>query len=363
MTGGAVFLMAGGGTGGHVIPLIAVARELRARGHEPVFAGTKSGIEAKLAPEAGFPIEWIRIGGLKRVGLTRTLRTLWELPLGIVHMLGFIRRKRPGAVFSMGGYAAGPVVLAALLSRVPVVVMEPNAMPGITNRKIGRFVSRALVSFPEAAEYFPAGRSEVSGLPVRPEFFALEPKRRETTLTVLITGGSRGSRSLNRAAMEAWPLFRESGLPVRFVHQTGESAWAECDRAFREAGLEGEVVRFIDDMPRAFGAADVIVCRSGAGAVAEVAAAGKPSIMVPFPFAADEHQLRNAEALQRAGAARLALDKEFDGKRFFREIADLAENPEELERLGREARTFARPGAAKRAADILEELAERVGTR
>jgi UDP-N-acetylglucosamine--N-acetylmuramyl-(pentapeptide) pyrophosphoryl-undecaprenol N-acetylglucosamine transferase len=174
---------------------------------------------------------------------------------------------------------------------------------------------------------------------------------------VLITGGSQGSKTLNRAALEAWPLFRESGSAARFVHQTGESAWAECERAFRDSGLDGEVVRFIDDMPRAFAAADVIVCRSGAGAVAEVAAAGKASILVPFPFAADDHQLRNAQVLERAGGARMALDSEFDGRRLYREVSDLAGNREELERLGKEVRKFARPGAARRAADVLEELA------
>jgi UDP-N-acetylglucosamine--N-acetylmuramyl-(pentapeptide) pyrophosphoryl-undecaprenol N-acetylglucosamine transferase len=230
-------------------------------------------------------------------------------------------------------------------------------MPGITNRKIGRFVTRALVSFAEAQKYFPAGRSEIAGLPVRAEFFTIEPRAREGKLRVLITGGSRGSKTLNTAAIEAWPLFRAANAPVRFVHQTGESAWVESDAAFRASGLEGEVLRFIDDMPQAFREADLIVCRSGAGAVAELAAAGKAAVLVPFPFAADDHQRKNAEVLERSGAARLVLDEEMNGQRLFDEVSELSADEAALEAMGREARKFARPGAGARAAELLEELA------
>jgi UDP-N-acetylglucosamine--N-acetylmuramyl-(pentapeptide) pyrophosphoryl-undecaprenol N-acetylglucosamine transferase len=351
-----VFLMAGGGTGGHVIPAIAVARELRDRGHEAVFVGTRQGMEAKLAPAAGFPVEWIEIGGLKRVGLARTLRTLAQLPVGIWCVWRLIARRKMSAVFSTGGYAAGPAVLAAWMRRLPIVIMEPNAIPGLTNRKIGRVAARALLSFPEAVRYFPAGRSEVTGLPVREEFFRITPKERTGTLNVLITGGSRGSRTLNSAARESWPLFRDSGMQVSLKHQTGAGDWEATARDFRDSGLSGEVAPFIDDMPAAFQDADLIVCRSGAGAVAELAAAGKPSILVPFPFAADDHQLRNAEALEREGAARVVLDKEMNGQRLFNEILALNEDPARLAAMGESARRFARPGAAARAAELLEEL-------
>ena len=331
-----VFLMAGGGTGGHVIPAIAVARELRARGHEAFFVGTRQGMEAKLAPAAGFPIEWIEIGGLKRVGVARTLRTLMQLPWEIGRVWRMLARRRTSAVFSMGGYAAGPAVLAGWLRRLPIVIMEPNAMPGMTNRKIGRVAARALLSFPEAARYFPAGRGEVTGLPVREEFFRIAPKPRTARLKVLVTGGSRGSGTLNRAARESWPLFRNSGVNVSLIHQTGAAESEATAEAFRDAGLAGEIVPFIDDMPAAFADADLIVCRSGAGAVAELAAAGKPSILVPFPFAADNHQLRNAEALERDGAARLVLDREMNGQRLFEEIRSPRRGAGEANRDGRE---------------------------
>src|SRR5579871_2624599 len=351
---GKTFLMAGGGTGGHVIPGLAVARELRKRGHHVFFVGTDRGYEARLVPAEGFELKRIEVGALNRVSLQRRVKTLARLPLTTIGCGRFLRRT--AAVFSMGGYVAGPPVMAALLRRVPVVVMEPNAVPGFTNRVIGRWVTRALISFPETAARFPAGRSELTGLPVRDEFFAIPPKPRGPVLNVLITGGSQGSRTLNAAGRQSWPLFRKNGLPVRIVHQSGLSGCEELRAAFAESGLDGEVVPFIQDMPAAFRAADLVVCRSGAGAVSELAAAGKPSILVPFPFAADDHQTRNAEAFDKAGAARLVRDADLTGETFVSVVAALARQQGALERMGSAARQFARPGAAARAADILEEV-------
>ena len=224
----------------------------------------------------------------------------------------------------MGGYVAGPPVMAALLRRIPVVVMEPNAVPGFTNRVISRFVARALVSFPETAAGFPKGRTEVTGLPVREEFFQIPPKPRETTVTVLITGGSQGSRTLNQAVRESWPLFRKSQLSIRFLHQTGRNAYEELRAEFAQTGFAGEVTPFIighAGRVRA-GGSDRVPVRSGA--VAEIAAAGKPSVLVPFPFAADDHQRRNAAAFERAGAARLVADKEMTGEKLFAVTVELA---------------------------------------
>jgi UDP-N-acetylglucosamine--N-acetylmuramyl-(pentapeptide) pyrophosphoryl-undecaprenol N-acetylglucosamine transferase len=352
----ATIVMAGGGTGGHVMPLLAVARELQAGGHQSVFIGTRNGFEAKLVPPAGFPIEFIEIGGLNRVGIMRKVRSIAQLPLSVLRSSRLIDKYRPAAVFSLGGYAAGPVVLAALWNKSPLVVMEPNAVPGLTNRKIGRFVRRALLSFPAAAGYFPPGKSEITGLPVRPEFFAIPLKPRDAMLTVLITGGSQGSRTLNQAASGSWKYFRESQTPVRFIHQTGTAAHAALAQKFAESGLAGDVAPFLDDMPAAFARADLVICRAGAGAVAELAAAGKPSILVPFPGAADQHQLRNAEAFQKAGASILVLDQEMDGGRLFEEVEKLRSHPELLQRIGERARAFAHPDAARRAAAILEEV-------
>jgi UDP-N-acetylglucosamine--N-acetylmuramyl-(pentapeptide) pyrophosphoryl-undecaprenol N-acetylglucosamine transferase len=246
--------------------------------------------------------------------------------------------------------------MAALMARRPVVVMEPNAVPGFTNRVIGRYVRRALISFPETASYFPAGRTEATGLPVREEFFEIEPKTRLGALNILITGGSQGSRTLNRAAEESWPLFRKAGMAVRIVHQTGAGAFEALRAAFAKSGLDGEVTPFITDMPAAFAAADLVICRSGAGAVSELAAAGRPSVLVPFPFAADDHQTRNAEAMQRAGGARMVRDADLSGERLVGVVLDLAAS-DTLEKMGAAARELAKPAAARRAAEVLEEAA------
>jgi UDP-N-acetylglucosamine--N-acetylmuramyl-(pentapeptide) pyrophosphoryl-undecaprenol N-acetylglucosamine transferase len=255
------------------------------------------------------------------------------------------------AVFSMGGYVAGPVLLAALWRRLPTVVMEPNSIPGFTHRKLSRFVTRALVSFEETLRYFPNDRAEVTGRPVREEFFKIEPKPRTEVLTVLITGGSQGSRTLNRAAQQSWPLWKQGS--VRLIHQTGERAFEELAPQFRASGVAGEISAFLDDMPKAFAQADVIVSRSG-GTVSEIAAAGKPSILVPLPAAADQHQLRNAEAFEKVGAARLVLDSEMTGARLVEEVTRLRSESGLLEKMAQAARALARPGAAKRAADVLE---------
>jgi UDP-N-acetylglucosamine--N-acetylmuramyl-(pentapeptide) pyrophosphoryl-undecaprenol N-acetylglucosamine transferase len=317
--------------------------------------GTERGIEAKLVPSEGFELKRIDIGGLNRVGIRQKFATLIQLPFATLRCGEFVRES--SAVFSMGGYVAGPPVIAALLSSVPVVVMEPNAVPGLTNRMIASGVSRALISFPETAQFFRSGKTEMTGLPVREEFFGIAPKRRGDALNILITGGSQGSRTLNQAARQSWPLFRKAGFPVRIVHQSGPKGFDEIRDEFAQSGLEGEVAPFISGMPAAFQATDLVVCRAGAGAVSELAAAGKPSILVPLPFAADDHQTRNAEALERSGAARLVRDQELNGQRLFDVVTELASASGGLERMGEAARQFARPGAARRAAEILEEVA------
>jgi UDP-N-acetylglucosamine--N-acetylmuramyl-(pentapeptide) pyrophosphoryl-undecaprenol N-acetylglucosamine transferase len=256
----------------------------------------------------------------------------------------------------MGGFVAGPVVLATSMARIPLVVMEPNAVPGFANRKMARYVYRALLGFEVTRKWFPPSRSEVTGLPVRPEFFGVKPKE-GGRFTVLITGGSRGSRTLNRASRESWPLFRNSGATIRIVHQTGTAEHEKLAFEFRSADLDGEVVPFIRDMANAFRQADVVVGRAGAGAVNEIAAAKMASVLVPFPFAADDHQRRNAEVMAEAGAARMVLDHELTGQRLFEEIEKLRADPASIDAMRTRVKQFARPGAAERAADVLEEAA------
>lgn len=337
-----------------MIPALAVARELRTRGHSVRFIGTRRGMESKLVPPAGFPIDWIEIGGLKRVGFRKTLSTLAELPWSVWQAGRLLQRAAPSAVLSMGGYVAGPVLLAALWKRIPIVAMEPNAVPGFTHRHLARFFARALVSFPETARWFPQGRAEITGLPVREEFFAISAKPPAKPFTVLITGGSQGSRTLNRAAQQSWRLWTKDSMHL--IHQTGPAAFEDLESLFQSSGIAGEMSAFLDDMPRAFAQADLIVSRSGMGAVSELAAAGKPSILVPLPTASDQHQLHNAEAFERAGAARLILDAELTGERLVEEVTTLSADPARLAAMSKAARAFAKPGAAQRAAEILESL-------
>lgn len=352
-----LFVMAGGGTGGHVIPALAVAKQLQGRGHEVVFVGTERGVEGRLVPDAGFRLETIRVGGLANLGLKTRIASAWRLLAETVNVFLRMGQWKPAAVFSMGGYVAGPTVLSALLRKIPLVVMEPNAVPGFTNRAIARRVTRALIAFEETSRFFPPGRTEVTGLPVRAEFFHLPLPLPSNHLRVLITGGSQGSRTLNEAARAAWPMIHDANLPVHFIHQTGTSMYDSVSAEFSATGLAGEVVSFIPDMAAAFSQVDLVVCRSGAGAIAELAAACKPAILVPFPFAADDHQLKNARVFEKAGAAKLVPDAEWTGLRFFELLKAFSDDRTDLVRMAAAAGSLARPGAAERAADILAALA------
>lgn len=352
------FLMAGGGTGGHVIPLLAVARELRSRGHEAFFVGTARGAESRLVPAAGFPMETIRISGFQGVSARRKAAGIFSLIAGTARQFARLGRRRPDAIFSLGGYVAGPPVLGALLRRIPIVVMEPNAIPGLTNRWVARFVRRALVNFPETRRYFPEGRTEVTGLPVREEFFRL-PAPSTPPFTVLITGGSQGSRTLNYAARDAWPRLKALGDAIYLIHQAGRAQIEELRPAFEASGVPGEISDFIDDMPAAYARASLVICRSGAGAVSELAAAGKPSVLIPFPFATDDHQLRNAEQFRDVGAALLYRDREWTGDILYETIRELCADPARLRSMSAAAHGLAKAGAAARAADILEEEARK----
>ena len=306
-------------------------------------------MEAKLVPNAGFPIEWIETSGLKRVGWRQTLGTIAQLPFSILAARRLLRKHRAAAVFSMGGYVAAPVMAAARMLKVPMAIMEPNAIPGVTNRRLGRMARKVLLTFEDAKSHFPGQDVEVTGLPVRQEFFEICPHTTGGKLAVLVTGGSQGSRRLNEACEQAWPKLEG----IRLIHQTGAAHYEAIAERFKG---EGVVVPFIADMPQTFSEVDVVVCRSGAGTVSELAAAGKPSILVPFPYAADDHQAKNAQALERIGAARFVRDQEMNGERLIQELASLT--PEKLAAMSAAARSFSKPGAARRAAEALVEMAE-----
>lgn len=342
-------LIAGGGTGGHVIPAIAIARELQAQfGAEVLFVGTPRGIENRLVPAAGFPLKLVQVGALKNVSLVTRLRTAFDLPRAIFAASGFISDFKPTVVIGVGGYASGPAMIAAAIRRVPMMAFEPNFIPGFANKAVAKFVSAACVHFDETASYF--RNAHVTGVPIRREFTQLPAPSTQPTL--LITGGSQGAHAINEAVAQALPMLKQSLPELRIVHQTGQKDLEPIRAAYARAEVVAEVSAFIDDMPAAFARAQVIVCRSGAATVAEISAAGKVAIFIPFPQAADDHQRRNAEALSTKDAALLIPQRELTPQRLHDSIVSLFRDPARLARMSANARALAHPNAAAEIAKL-----------
>ena len=346
-------IIAGGGTGGHVYPGIAVAQELMRRdpANKVIFIGTEKGLETRIVPAEGFPLELIQVFALKRVGWRAGIRSLLALPRTFVTVRRMLRRIEPDLVVGVGGYASGPVVLMAALMGIPTMVAEQNAMPGFTNRILARFIDAAAVSFEEARRYF-RKRAEVTGNPVRNEFFEVPVKEIGEVIHVLITGGSQGARAINEAMIGALPLLQGEGCRLSFTHQTGQADYERVLAAYRESSFDAEVKPFIDRMVGEFTRADLVICRAGATTVAELAAAGKPALLIPFPFAADDHQRKNAEAVQRGGAGRMILQAELTAEKLAQELVWLARDPQQLQRMAEASRQLRHPRAAARVVDL-----------
>lgn len=343
----------GGGTGGHVIPALAIARELRERYlAEVLFVGTNRGIETRLVPQAGFPLRLIEVGQLKNVSLVRRARTLMGIPAAVFVCREMFAEFRPQVVIGVGGYASGPGMLAAILIGVPTLAFEPNLVPGFANRVVARFVTAAAVHFDETKRFFRNAR--VTGVPVRQEFFSIPERRFSPPGSLLVFGGSQGARALNQTMIDAIPKWKELGIRIR--HQTGERDFEKVESAYRLAGFMAQVSRFIDDMPSAFAEADLVLCRSGASTVAEITAAGKPAIFVPFPAAADDHQRKNAEALEKAGAGRLIPESELSVERLSSTVAELLANPTTLAQMSAKARRLSHPNASREITEMAVEV-------
>jgi UDP-N-acetylglucosamine--N-acetylmuramyl-(pentapeptide) pyrophosphoryl-undecaprenol N-acetylglucosamine transferase len=350
-------VIAGGGTGGHVIPALAIARELRERFRaEVLFVGTARGLENRLVPAAGFELRLIKVGALNRVSLATRLRTLTALPRAILASSQILGQYRPDVVVGVGGYASGPAMLAAALRSLPTLVFEPNVVPGFANRVVAPMVSVAAVQFEQTARSF--RRAVVTGVPVRREFFLVPPySEPDHKPTLLVFGGSQGASALNRVMLESLSALPQQISGLHIIHQTGERDYNEAQGAYLRAGISAEVYPFIDDMPGVFARADLLVCRSGASTVAEVTAAGRPAIFVPFPKAANDHQLRNAEALVGAGAAELIVEGELSSERLVQQLKSLLNDRARLMRMAKAARSLAHPRAAQEIADWAARLA------
>jgi UDP-N-acetylglucosamine--N-acetylmuramyl-(pentapeptide) pyrophosphoryl-undecaprenol N-acetylglucosamine transferase len=357
-------VIAGGGTGGHLYPGIAVAREIVSRipAAQISFAGTSRGIETRVVPREGFALDLIRTSGLKGKSMVERGRGAALLPLGLADAWRVVSRRRPHLVIGVGGYSSGPVVLVAAIRGVPTLLLEQNAVPGLTNRLLAPFVRAAAVTF-ESTRLFFGSKGFVSGNPVRPEFLRgveseTEPEREAdaSSTRVLIFGGSQGAHAINVAMVEAAEELAARAPDLRVTHQTGERDVEMVRAAYRQAGLAAEVAPYFDNMGRQIGRTDVIVCRAGATTLAEIAAAGKAAILIPLPGATDDHQRRNAEALAAVGAAEVLLQPDLTGHTLAQRILTLAADGESRIRISARALAMARPGAARMIVDRALQL-------
>jgi len=357
-------LIAGGGTGGHVFPALAIAREWLSRGNERevVLVGTQRGIEMKLVPQAGLPLETLRVAGLKGKGGATLLRNLAMLFPAMLDARRVLRKHKPIAAFGVGGYAAGPMLLATWLGRVPNIIFEPNAEPGFTNKVLARISTRIATGYEVSAQSW-GKKAIVTGCPVRPEFFSIVPRKLEKPFRLLITGGSQGALPINRAFVDSMDRLAARKNELSIVHQTGERDYGAVRTAYARREILAEVVPFLTNMPERFSWADVIVCRAGAITAAEVAAAGRAAIFIPFGRATDSHQLRNAQEMSRAGAGRLISESELTPDKLTSEIFSLLDQPQEIEKLSIAARDLARPNAARDIVTLIEEAANVQGNR
>jgi UDP-N-acetylglucosamine--N-acetylmuramyl-(pentapeptide) pyrophosphoryl-undecaprenol N-acetylglucosamine transferase len=356
-------LIAGGGTGGHLYPGIAVAEEVVRRGGQVLFVGTSRGLEARAVPAAGYALELLEVSGLKRVGLTAVLRGLFRLPKAFFRSLSILRRFRPDVVLGVGGYASGPLVLAAALWGYPTTIQEQNSVPGITNRILSRLVRIVVVAFDEARRFFPAGKCETIGNPVRSKLVATlaagaDNGEQSGPLRVLVVGGSQGARAVNDLVLAAVEVLVNNRALPALVHQTGPSDLDRCRERYRALGVADRVdVRpFIDDMASEYHRSSLAVARAGALTLAELAIAGRPAILIPLPTAADDHQSKNAARFAEAGAAVVLDQRTVSGAELAQLLGDLLSDSGRRQAMAAAMRSLARPKAAADIVDRLERL-------
>lgn len=356
-------IIAGGGTGGHLFPGIAVAREIqrRSKDAEVLFVGAEQGIESRLVPREGFPLRCLPAGSIKGMGWVARFRSLAATVKGILGAKRILKEFRPAVVIGVGGYASFPMVSAAILNGYPRIIMEQNAVPGLANRVLGRWVDFAAVTDPATSSYF-GTRAVVTGNPIRPQFKSIPDKAHRPPYEVLVFGGSQGAQSINRAIRESLPLLSDWKGRLHFTHQTGESQLDETRAAYTAAGFDADVRAFFNDFHEKYAAADLIVSRAGATTVAEIKASGRAAVLVPFPFAADDHQTSNAQSMVGEGAAIMIRNGDLSGPKLAGTIQGLLSDIPRLEQIERNARRIAVLDAEKKIVDLAERaVAERGG--
>jgi UDP-N-acetylglucosamine--N-acetylmuramyl-(pentapeptide) pyrophosphoryl-undecaprenol N-acetylglucosamine transferase len=352
-------LVAAGGTGGHLYPALAVAREFLDREPEAhvIFSGTRRGLESRIVPKAGFRLEMVRVEPLRGGGVSRKIKGALSLFPAFIDAVRLLRRTRPRVVMGVGGYVAGPVLAVAGLAGVPTLIVEPNATPGLANRWLSRLVDAAALAWEDTKRYFGA-KGFVSGNPVRAEIARVGPRPAGRDLRLLVFGGSQGSRVLNRVMVDVLPHLRSYQDRIRITHQTGEADVDRVRAAYQREECPARVEPYLEAMDREYQECDLVISRAGATTCAELAAAGRPAILVPLPLAGG-HQRNNAEMMERRGAALMILQEELSGDRLAGTVLDLLDAPERREEMARSARSLARPDAAKVIVDRLLGLAGR----
>lgn len=354
-------LVAGGGTGGHVFTGIALAREWVERGADfsVVFVGTQKGLEVELVPKAGFRLECIPVYGFKRLSAAKKIRALLILPVSFLRAFALLWREKPDVVIGVGGYASLPVVIAASLMGIPTTIIEQNSVPGLANRLIGGWAGRIFLAFESARRFFSKDKCLWTGNPVRRELIpeALSGSHERNRFTVFVFGGSQGAKRLDQAALDAIPLLKKNAAQLRVIHQCKSELREPLMEAYKAAGLEAEVLPFIHAMGKVYGQADLVVCRSGALSTAEIATLGKPAVLVPYPFAADDHQMANARALSDSGAALLVADQDLSGTRLADLILSLMADEGRRREISRRALHFSSARSAQKIMDVCQMLA------
>lgn len=356
-TGVKTLMIAGGGTGGHIYPAIAIAREFVSRdaSRRVLFVGTQRGLEKTIVPKAGFPLEFIDVGGLKGKGIVELVKNLFRLPLGFLQAWRLVGQHKPDAVLGVGGYSSGPVLAAAKLRGVPTVIHEANAFPGVANRALARVVTKVLVAFADAAPRLKRKDAIVTGNPIRAEFFTVADRPPGNRL--LIFGGSQGSRVINNAMSEALLFLAHMKDRLEIVHQTGPADLEKVRAAYQSSAFaSARVVAYIDPIVDEIAAADLVVCRAGAMTVGELAAAGRAAIFIPFAAATNNHQELNARVVEKAGGGVVITESELTPERLAAAITGVVSDPEKARRMGDAAHSLATPEATKRIVDTIEEI-------
>ncbi len=343
-------ILAGGGTGGHLFPALAVAEALKSMSplSEVLFVGTKHGIESRLIPQIGFPIRFVSARGIMRTGILNSIRAGMEIPLGIIQSFKIIKDFSPDFVLGVGGYASAPPLVAALILNIESGIQEQNSIMGAANRMLSKFVNKIFISWQNTIPATPINKTFLVGNPVRKALFEkspipIEPNR----FKILIFGGSKGANSLNLGIIEHIGQLKSMTSKIKIVHQTGSDLLKEVTKAYEQVGIDAEVTEFITDMGTFYSWADLVVCRAGASSLAEITAVGKPAIVVPFPFAAEDHQTKNAQWLENHGAVKMVKDADLKSGALIRQISELMNAPTKLKQMAENAERLGKPDAAR----------------